>query len=223
MDINTLAGYIDHTLLKPTASIDDIIKLCEEAEEHQFCSVCIPPYYVEKAVKKLENSPVKVCSVIGFPLGYQLTSIKIDEIKRAYDLGVDEVDAVINISAVKSGDWDWVEQELGGIATTASIKDLVSKIIFETCYLSEEEVIKLCQLCTHYEANFVKTSTGFGSGGATVDMVRLMKSHIGSKMKVKASGGIRTYADALRMIEAGAERIGASAGINILKGLKETL
>jgi deoxyribose-phosphate aldolase len=217
MDKNTLAGYIDHTLLKPTATVEDIIRLCDEAIEHGFYSVCIPPFHGETAVKRLEDSAVKVCTVIGFPLGYQWTSIKVDEIKRADDMGMHEVDAVINISAIKSGDWDRVQQEVESIATTASIKDLVSKIIFETCYLTEQEVVKLCEICTLNGVNFVKTSTGFGSGGATVDMVRLMKANISEKMKVKASGGIRTYEDAIRMIDAGAERLGASAGINILK------
>ncbi|NNF33514.1 MAG: deoxyribose-phosphate aldolase [Saprospiraceae bacterium] len=220
MDKNTLAGYIDHTLLKPTASLEEIFKLCDEALEHHFCSVCIAPYFVEAAAKRLENSDVKVCTVIGFPLGYQLTTLKIDEIKRALNLGVNEIDAVVNVSAVKSGDWDWVEQEIASIATTASIKDLTSKIIFETCYLTEAEVIKLCELCTQAGVNYVKTSTGFGSAGATVEMVKLMKAHIGKKMKVKASGGIRTYEDAMKMIEAGAERLGASAGVSILSGIK---
>lgn len=220
MDKNTLAGYIDHTLLKPTASLEDIYRLCDEAMEHHFYSVCIAPYFVEAAAKRLENSKVKVGTIIGFPLGYQLTTLKIDEIKRAFNLGVDEIDAVINISAVKSNDWDWVEQEIKGIGTTASIKDLTSKIIFETCYLTEAEVIKLCDLCTQSGVDFVKTSTGFGSGGATVEMVKMMKAHIGKKMKVKASGGIRTYDDAIRMIDAGAERIGASAGVAILKDIQ---
>ena len=222
MNESALAGYIDHTLLRPNATKDEILKLCDEAIEHEFFSVCIPPVFVESCVKRLETSPVKICSVIGFPLGYQLTSTKIHEIKRVEELGGDEIDAVVNISAVKSADWSHVEKEIDTIATTASIKGLVSKIIFETCFLTDEEVVKLCQLCTQYEVDFVKTSTGFGSGGATVKMVKLMKANIGNKVKVKASGGIRTFRDAMRMIDAGAERLGASSGIEILKGLSQS-
>ena len=205
-------------MLKANTTEKDISNLCKEAIKYGFYSVCIPPYFIDHALKIIEGSEVKLCTVIGFPLGYQLTSSKVDEIKRVEESGAEEVDVVINVAAIKSGNWDYVENEMESLSTTASIKGLVIKIIFETCYLTRNEIIKLCNLCVKYDVNFVKTSTGFGRTGADEKIVKLMKKTVGDKVKVKASGGIRTYSDAMRMIEAGAERIGASAGIDIIKG-----
>jgi deoxyribose-phosphate aldolase len=218
MNEKSIASYIDHTALKATTTQKDIVQLCDEAKKYGFYSVCVPPYYVESCQKLLSGSDVKLCTVIGFPLGYQTTTSKIDEIKRMEEMGVDEVDVVVNIAAVKSGDWEYVQQEIESLATKASIKGIGIKIILETCYLSEEEIIRLCNLSASSGVNFVKTSTGFGKGGATKEHVALMKQTVGKKVKVKASGGIRTYNDAKTMIEAGAERIGASSGVQIVKG-----
>lgn len=214
-----LARYIDHTLLTPNTNIDQINKLCEEALEYNFASVCIQPYYVQKAYELLKNSDsVKVCTVIDFPFGYDHTAAKVESIKKAIDFGADELDAVINIPAIKDGDWKTVNYSLEAMSTIVKRDHKILKIIFETCYLTNEEIETLAKSCLEFEIDFLKTSTGYGTGGATIEHVQLMKKIAGSKAKVKASGGIRTQEDTLKMIEAGASRIGASAGIKIIKG-----
>ncbi|HHH54841.1 MAG TPA: deoxyribose-phosphate aldolase [Bacteroidetes bacterium] len=217
MNKEQLARYIDHTLLKPNITFDQIDTLCKEASIYNFASVCIPPYFIKRAVENLQDyNSVGVCTVIDFPLGYDFTSAKLESIKKSIDFGVDEIDAVINIPAVKNADWKTVEYELESMRTITKIHDKILKIIFETCYLTKNEIEHLAKLCIKYDVDFLKTSTGFGTGGATVEDVKLMKSIAGDKAKVKASGGIRTREDALKMINAGAERIGASAGIKIV-------
>ncbi len=218
MNPEKLARYIDHTLLKPNISKGQIDKLCEEALEYNFASVCIPPYYVSRAFNKLESSEsVKVCTVIGFPLGYDSTSSKIESIKKAIEQGADELDAVINVPAIKDGDWKSVKYDLETMSSVVKRNNKLLKIIFETCYLTNHQIEELAKACLEFEVDFLKTSTGFGTGGATVEHVELMKKIAGNKAEVKASGGIRTHEDAMKMIAAGATRIGASAGIKILK------
>lgn len=217
MNSKELARYIDHTLLKPDITNEQVDKLCSEAIEYNFASVCIPPYFVKKASENLINSEtVKVCTVIDFPLGYDFVSAKVSSIKKAIEFGATEIDAVINIPAVKNGDWKTVKYELDSMRTITKINDAVLKIIFETCYLTKEEIEKLAYACLEFDIDYLKTSTGFGTAGATVEDVKLTKSIAGNKAKVKASGGIRTKEDALKMIKAGASRIGASAGIKII-------
>ena len=212
-----LARYIDHTLLKPNITTGQIDELCGEALKYNFASVCIPPYFVNTAKKNLEDSPsVKVCTVIDFPFGYDFASAKVESIKKAIYYGADEIDAVINIPALKNNDWKTIKYELEAMRTITKINDKVLKIIFETCYLSREEIERLARACLKYEVDYLKTSTGFGTGGATVEDVKLMKSIVGDKAKIKASGGIRTKEKALEMINEGASRIGASAGISII-------
>lgn len=208
-----IADYIDHTLLRFDSTSDDIKKHCDEAILHGFSHVCVPPYFVKEAFRKLEDKPTGVCSVIGFPLGYHLTAVKVDELKRAMDDGADELDVVVNISAVKSNDWSYVANDIEATTRAAHLKGKVIKIILETAVLNEKEIKKLCEISMESGANFVKTSTGVNAGGATEEVVHLLKSIVGDRAKVKASGGIRTLADALRMIECGAERIGTSAGV----------
>ncbi len=216
MESKQLAGYIDHTLLKPNITNAQVDTLCTEALEYSFASVCIPAYFVKRAKHNLDNTPVKVCTVIDFPFGYDYASAKVESIKKAIEFGAQEIDAVINIPAVKNGDWKTVKYELDSMRTITKINDALLKIIFETCYLTSQEIEMLAHACLEFDIDYLKTSTGFGTGGATVEDVKLMKSIAGDKAKVKASGGIRTREDALKMIEAGASRIGASAGIKIV-------
>ncbi len=218
MEAKDLAQYIDHTTLKAFTTEEDVRKLCEEAITYQFYSVCIPPSYLEKARKFVKESEVKLCTVIAFPLGYEVTASKVDELRRVEELGVDEVDVVINVGAIKNQDFEYVNSELNNLATFCSIKNLTLKVIIETCYLTKEEIVKVCNLCVDNGVDFVKTSTGFGTGGATLEDVKLIKSVVGENAKVKASGGIRNREDALAMIAAGADRLGASSGIKIVTG-----
>jgi deoxyribose-phosphate aldolase len=219
MNPKNLSRYIDHTLLKPNITKDLIDKLCSEALEYNFASVCIPPYYVSHANELLkESETVKVCTVIGFPLGYDNTASKVESIKKAIEQGADELDAVVNIPAIKDGDWKTVRYDLESMSTVVQRNDKLLKIIFETCYLTNDEIEKLSEICLEYGVDYLKTSTGFGTGGANIEHVKLMKKIAGDKAKIKASGGVRTQEDALKMIEAGADRIGASAGIKIVEG-----
>lgn len=209
-----LAKYIDHTLLKPNANIKDIEKLCDEANNCNFASVCINPHYVKYCAEKLKDSTVKVCTVIGFPLGANTTKIKKTEVIQAIKDGADELDMVINIGSLKSSDYENVFQDIKSVVEVAEGKCV--KVIIETCLLTESEKIKACELSKKAGANFVKTSTGFSSGGAKTENVKLMKKVVGKKMKVKASGGIHSYEEAIAMIEAGASRLGASASVKIV-------
>ena len=210
---------IDHTILKPEASIDDIRKLCIEAKEYNFYSVCVNSAYVNVAYNFLLHSNVKVCSVVGFPLGAMIKEAKAYEAKFAVDSGAEEIDMVINIGLLKSGKIDLFERDIKKVREAC--KASVLKVIIETCLLNDEEKILACQIAKEYGADFVKTSTGFSTGGATEHDVELMRKTVGDKMGVKASGGIKTYEDAIRMINAGANRLGTSNGIAIMKQNKE--
>ena len=215
--MNQLAKMIDHTLLKPEASESDILKLCEEAKTHEFFSVCVNPYWVKTASKALAGSPVKVCTVIGFPLGANASATKAFETNLAIEEGAEEVDMVINIGELKAGHLDAVEADIAAVVKAANKRALV-KVILETCLLTEEEIVQASQCAKNAGAEYVKTSTGFSTGGATAEAVRIMRETVGPQMGVKASGGIRDYASAKEMIDAGATRIGASSGIKIIKG-----
>lgn len=216
-----LALKIDHTLLKPEATPSEIEQICKEAIEFSFASVCINPSYVRLAKEKLDGSNVKVCAVIGFPLGATTTKSKVREAEEAIANGAQEVDMVINIGRLKSRDYGYVENEIKEIAELAHSKRATVKVIIETCLLSDEEKEKACLLAKSAGADFVKTSTGFSKGGATAADVALMRRVVGTKMGVKASGGVRSYDDAIRMIESGATRIGTSSGVKIVLECKQ--
>jgi len=212
--MTNLAAYIDHTLLKPEATEKDILKLTAEAAQYHFASVCIHPYWVKLAAKELAGTGVKVCTVIGFPLGATTSETKAFETKKAIEDGADEIDMVINIGALKSGDIEAVEADIRAVVEAAQGK--LVKVIIETCLLTNEEKELACRLAVKAGAHFVKTSTGFSTGGATIEDVKLMRQTVGDKAGVKASGGIHTKAEAEAMIEAGATRIGASSGVKIV-------
>ena len=209
-----LASLIDHTALKPDTTKEQIKKLCSEAVEHGFASVCVNPGYVSLCSELLKDSSIKVCTVIGFPLGATTTAAKVAEASEAIENGANELDMVINIGAVKSGDFEFVKQDIAAVVQAAKGKALI-KVILETCLLTDEEKIICCKLCKEAKADFVKTSTGFSSGGATVADIKLMRSIVKPDMGVKASGGIRDYETAKAMVDAGASRIGASASVAI--------
>lgn len=214
-----IAKIIDHTLLKADATDAQIKKLAEEAIEHGFASVCINPCHVKYVADILKNSGVKVCTVIGFPLGANTVEAKVFETKEAISNGAQEIDMVLNIGKLKVGDYDYVKNEIKAVTRAAkSFGDIIVKVILETCYLSDEEKIKACKITVDAGADFVKTSTGFGSGGATVHDVELMRKAVGENFGVKASGGIRTAEFAREIVKAGANRIGTSSGIQIVKG-----
>lgn len=213
-----MARYIDHTLLRPDATAAEIDQLCREAEQYHFASVCINPTWVKRAAENLRGTPVPVCSVIGFPLGATTPEIKAMETRRALRDGAREVDMVLNIGALKSGDYDLVRTDIEKVVDAAHDGSAVCKVILETALLTDEEKVIASSLAKQAKADFVKTSTGFGPGGATVYDVALMRETVGPEMGVKASGGVRTADDAEDMIAAGASRIGASAGIEIVGG-----
>ena len=218
----SIASYIDHTLLKPDATGEQIDKLCQEAREYGFASVCVNPYYVARCVKNLKGTAVKVCTVVGFPLGATTMETKAFEALQAVASGAQEIDMVMNVCAMKSGHTKAIEQEIQALAAAVEDKAIL-KVIIETCLLTDEEKVQACRIARRCGANFVKTSTGFSTGGATVEDVALMKKAAGANVKVKASGGIRDYATAKAMIEAGADRIGASAGVSIVKEEQEAV
>jgi deoxyribose-phosphate aldolase len=213
-----IAAWIDHTLLKPDARPEQIQKLCQEARKHGFASVCINPVFVPLAVQSLQGSDVPVCTVIGFPLGATSTQAKVDEARWSLQMGAKELDMVIPIGLLKAGEYQAVYTDILAVTDTAHVAGALVKVILEMAYLDEFEKIMACLLCKEAKADFVKTSTGFGPSGATVQDVQLMRAVVGSsdQMGVKAAGGIRSYADAIAMIKAGATRIGASAGVQIL-------
>ena len=213
MNINKL---IDHTALKPNTNKESILKLIAEAKTYDFASVCVNPCWIELAHQELKNTDVKVCTVIGFPLGANTTEVKVFETKDAIEKGAQEIDMVINIAMLKDKEYDYVENEIHQIVEAAKDKAIV-KVIIEACLLTDEEKIKACELSQKAGADFVKTSTGFSTGGATVHDIALMRKTVGAEMGVKASGGVHTHEEALAMVEAGATRIGASAGVKLLK------
>ena len=210
-----LNKYIDNTILKATASSADVQKLCEEAIEYEFYSVCVNGCYVADAKHLLQGTDVKVAAVVGFPLGAMTTASKVFEAKEAIENGASEIDMVINVAKLKDGEFDYVENEIRLIKE--AIGDNVLKVIIETCYLTDEEKVKACELSLVAKADFVKTSTGFGTGGATYEDVKLMKSVVGDNAKVKASGGVRDKETAQKYVDLGAERLGTSSGIDIVK------
>lgn len=212
--------FIDHTLLKPEAQLAQIQALCNEAKEWDFYSVCINSYFVKKAVSFLNGSNVKVCTVVGFPLGASTMETKRFEAMKAVAEGAREVDMVINISAIKSQDWQYVLDDMSSLAQVTHQQGAILKVILETCLLTDEEKKKACELAVKANVDFVKTSTGFSTGGATIEDIKLMRSVVGTKMGIKASGGIRDLETAKAMIEAGATRLGTSSGILIAKGLQ---
>jgi len=216
-----LAKMIDHTLLKPYATQEDIVRLCDEAKKYDFAAVCIHPTYVNLASELLRGSGVKVDTVIGFPLGANTLRAKAYEAEVAISEGAEELDMVINIGALKSGDFHLVRKDIVAVVKAAKKGNATLKVIIEACYLTDEEKVRVCQIILESGCDFVKTSTGFGDYGAKVEDVKLLRKIVGNQMGVKAAGGIKTYADALKMINAGASRLGASSGIRILEGCPE--
>ena len=219
-DLN-LASMIDHTMLKPDVTPDQIAQLCFEARKYGFASVCINPGHVKLCADLLRGSNVKVCTVIGFPLGATSPESKVYETETALRDGATEIDMVINIGALKGGDFTWVAGDIRGVVETAHTAGAIVKVIIETSLLTNEEKVKACLLAKESDADFVKTSTGFAGGGATVEDITLMRRVVGPDMGVKASGGVHTFEQAKNMVEAGATRIGASAGVKIVQGAKE--
>lgn len=215
MRLNT---YIDHTLLKPSATETDIIQLCEEAKKYKFHSVCVHSYFVELAYTLLTHSKVKTCSVVGFPLGAMATEVKVFETAYAIEKGAEEIDMVININLLKSRNYRAVLNDISEVKKACGNK--VLKVIIETSELSKNEIIEACEICVKAKVDFVKTSTGFGSKGATLSDVRIMKKTVKDKLKIKASGGIRDYDTALQFINVGAERLGTSSGTKIMNQAK---
>lgn len=212
-----IASLIDHTLLKPEATPEQIAQLCSEAREYRFAAVCVNPVYVKLAYDLLKGSPVKVCSVVGFPLGATLPEVKAFEARQAIRDGASEIDMVIHIGALKAGDDDLVERDIAAVVETCHAAGAICKVILETCFLTDDEKIRGCILAKRAGADFVKTSTGFGPGGATAEDVALMRRTVGPDMGVKAAGGIRTLDALQRMVAAGANRIGASASVKIMQ------
>lgn len=217
-----LNKYIDHTNLKTTATMKDIEKLCNEAIEYGFASVCVHPYYVRLAGELLKDSNVSVCTVIGFPLGMNTIPVKEYEAIDAINNGATEIDMVINMGALKNKDYEYIKEEIETVRD--SIGGKILKVIIETCYLTDEEIIKMTEICSETFVNFIKTSTGFGTDGAKVHDVELINQHRGEVLEIKASGGIKTQKNMVDMIEAGATRIGTSSGVAIMKeGSYETI
>lgn len=219
MDAKTLAGMIDHTLLKPEATSDQIEQLCTEAMQYGFASVCVNGVYVPLAAEKLRGSAVKVCTVVGFPLGAMYPSAKAYEAKIALEHGATEIDMVLSVGDIKSENISAVHHDISSVVAECQLKGAICKVILETSLLTDSEKEIACRVCMDAGADFVKTSTGFSTGGATVDDVRLMRNTVGTDMGVKASGGIRNLTTALAMIEAGANRLGVSAGVAIINEL----
>jgi deoxyribose-phosphate aldolase len=215
-----LAGLVDHTLLTPDAPPAQVAHLCAEARRYGFRAACVHPSYVTLAARLLQGSTVRVCTVVGFPLGASLSEVKAYEAQAAIRDGAQELDMVLHIGALKAGDYEWVKEEIAQVVDVCHRGDALCKVIIEAALLTDAEKVVACRLVREAGAEYVKTSTGFGPGGATEQDVALMRQVVGAEMGVKASGGIRTAADALRMIRAGATRIGASAGVKIVEELE---
>ncbi len=214
-----LAHLIDHTLLSPYCTLTDIEELCKQAALNQFAAVCIPPYYVKAAQGFLENQKVKIASVIGFPTGFSAIAAKVEEIKRAIDEGVDELDTVINFCAVKNGHWNYVKNEIESLTTACHMRGKTIKVIIETGILTHDELLRIAGICAGAEVDFVKTSTGFNTPvGASVEVVAQLRAALPSDVKIKASGGIRDRFFAEQLVGAGANRLGSSAGVQIVAG-----
>jgi deoxyribose-phosphate aldolase len=216
MSINKL---IEHTLLKADCTLTDIKILCEDALQHKFHGVCVPPYFVKDAVRFL-NEQAKVISVVGFPMGYSTIPAKVEEVKKALDEGANEIDAVVNICAVKSGNWNYIKSEMDSVVRAAMMRGKVIKIIVETGLLTREELKLLLPICEQQDVQFIKTSTGINAAGATVDDVKFIRQNLRANIKIKASGGIRTLDVMERLVAAGADRIGTSTGVSIMEAYK---
>ena len=212
-----IASAIDHTTLKVDTTKEEVKQLCEEAKAANFFAVCVSPYFVRYAATQLEDTPTKIVTVIGFPFGFSATPAKAEEARRALEEGADEIDVVVNINALKSGDWNYVRNDIQTMIFLAHQRGRILKIIFETGLLTKEEVEKLCEICAELEVNFVKTSTGYFKKGATVSIIKQLRKLLPEKIKIKASGGIRSAKKAQAMIAAGADRIGTSSGIKIIE------
>lgn len=211
-----IASFIDHTVLKPDATFADIQQVCKEAITYGFAAVCVPPFYVAQARQALEGAPIKLATVIGFPLGYSATVAKVEEIKRAIDEGADEFDIVINIAAAKNANWSFVRNDIDRMLTACHLRGKQIKVIIETALLTESEILEVCKICNDLVPDYVKTSTGFNGAGATPEIIRLLRSTLKKEIKIKASGGIRTLEDAKALVAAGADRLGASKGVAIV-------
>lgn len=215
--MSDLAKFIEHTILKPDTALDDVRRVCEEAQKHGFAGVCIPPFFVRDAKRILgENSRVRVVTVVGFPMGYSAIPAKSEEIKRALEEGADDIDAVVNLAAVKSGNWNHVKRDIDGVALATHMKGRTLKLILECGLLTKDEIEKICELAAEARVAWLKTGTGFHGHPATPDMVRQLRNVAPNGMKIKAAGGIRTAKDAQALIEVGADRIGTSASIEII-------
>ena len=212
-----LNRYIDHTILKPTTTLAEVEKVCDEAKEYQFAAVCIPPLFVKKAKDLVDASGVKVATVIGFPFGYSAIEAKIAEIVLAMVDGADELDMVINISAIKNNDWNFIANEINTIMPIVKSKDKIIKVIIESGILTDDEIIKCCDIYGLAGVDYVKTSTGYAEKGASVHAVKLIRAHLADSVKIKASGGIKTYEFAKQLIDAGAARLGCSSSVQIVK------
>ncbi len=210
-----ILSHVDHTLLKAFATWEDIQKLCDEAIQYQTASVCIPPCYI-KRIHDTYGEKINICTVVGFPLGYSTTKAKIAEVEQALADGVNEVDMVINITDVKNGNYKAVEEEI--VQLKQAVGNKVLKVIIETCYLTEDEKIQMCKAVTQAGADYIKTSTGFGTGGATMEDIKLFKAHIGPSIKMKAAGGVKTVSDMEQFINEGCDRIGTSSAITLING-----
>lgn len=215
MTTQEMLHHVDHTQLKAFATWEDIAKLCDEAVEYQTASVCVPPCYIRR-IHETYGEKVNICTVVGFPLGYSVTEAKVAEVKQALRDGCNEIDMVVNISDVKNGLYDKVEEEIRTLK--AACGSHILKVIIETCYLTEEEKIAMCKAVTNAGADYIKTSTGFGTGGATVEDVELFRKHIGPKVKIKAAGGVSTLEDLERFLNLGCDRIGTSRAVGLCKG-----
>ncbi|MCC6288678.1 MAG: deoxyribose-phosphate aldolase [Chitinophagaceae bacterium] len=212
-----ISSYIDHTVLKPTTVLADVQKLCEEAEEYQFAAVCVPPLFVKKAKELLASVNIKVATVIGFPFGYSAIEAKVAETVLAIVDGADELDMVMNISAVKNNDWEYIAHEINTILPVIRNSNRLLKVIIESGILTDQEIIRCCEIYGVAGVDFVKTSTGYAEKGATVEAVKLMRKNLPAHIKIKASGGIKSFAFAKELIEAGADRLGCSASVDIVK------
>lgn len=219
MDKKEILKHIDHTLLKAVATWEDIKVLCDEAIKYETASVCVPACYISR-IHETYGDKINICTVVGFPLGYSVTEAKILETRKAIEDGANEIDMVINISDVKNGDFEKVTKEIAVLKEACG--DKILKVIIETCYLTEEEKIAMCKAVTEAGADYIKTSTGFGTAGATIEDIRLFKKHIGPNVKMKAAGGVKTIADLEMFINEGCDRIGTSSAVNMLKGEEVT-
>ncbi|MEG2231842.1 MAG: deoxyribose-phosphate aldolase [Lachnospiraceae bacterium] len=210
-----MLSHVDHTQLKPFATWESIVTLCEEAIEYHTASVCVPPTYI-KRIYDTYGDKLTICTVVGFPLGYSVTESKVAEVKKALEDGAKEIDMVVNISDVKNGFYNKVEEEIKTLKDVVGEKIL--KVIIETCFLTEEEKRAMCEAVTRAGADYIKTSTGFGTGGATIEDIKLFKAHIGPDVKIKAAGGVKTVQDLVNFLEEGCDRIGTSSAVGLLKG-----